>query len=488
MSSLLRISEWPLLVKVPVLVAGLMVTVAFTISQVVLWRFVQNQEKNLEYVTSAYLDGLSIVILPAIIRGDVWEVFDALDRARDRARESRAGIQPRFTIVALPDDKVLAASDPLRFPTQSALPDELRARFAADGGLQEDPDAGRAWLVRTLGSDQDPVGRLYAEMDISSSLHSRREILLMLVLVNGCLTLGFALVGYLVLKRMLQPFAVLTRHMEHIRDGCVQPIPEENRVRVAQEFGHLFGRFNAMAQALNERQALQAQFAGQEKLAMLGRLASGLAHEVNNPLGGMLNAIYTIQAHGNDPAVLQKSLDILKRGLEGIRNVARATLVTYKGGSDTNLLTPTALDDLPSLLQHETGSRRLRLDWQNQISEPLAIDGAAVRQITLNLLLNACAASPLGGRVVFAASCREGTLRIEVSDEGPGIPRELATLLDPAAPAVGWVQETKGLGLWITGYVIRRLGGRAKVEYPGIGTRVVMSLPAGTSEVLDAAA
>ena len=125
---------------------------------------------------------------------DVWEVFDALDRARDRARESRAGIQPRFTIVALPDDKVLAASDPLRFPTQSALPDELRARFAADGGLQEDPGAGRAWLVRTLGSDQDPVGRLYAEMDISSSLHSRREILLMLVLVNGCLTLGFALV------------------------------------------------------------------------------------------------------------------------------------------------------------------------------------------------------------------------------------------------------------------------------------------------------
>src|SRR5437588_7916063 len=120
MSRLLRISEWPLLVKVPVLVAGLMVTVAFTISQVVLWNFVQNQEKNLEYVTSAYLDGLSIVILPAIIRGDVWEVFDALDRARDRARESRAGIQPRFTIVALPDDKVLAASDPLRFPTQSA--------------------------------------------------------------------------------------------------------------------------------------------------------------------------------------------------------------------------------------------------------------------------------------------------------------------------------------------------------------------------------
>jgi signal transduction histidine kinase len=110
----------------------------------------------------------------------------------------------------------------------------------------------------------------------------------------------------------------------------------------------------------------------------------------------MLNAIDTIQAHGSDPAVLQTSLDFLKRGLAGIRNVARAALVTYKGGADTHLLTQTDLDDLPFLVQHETGARRLRLDWHNRISEPLAIDGPAVRQITLNLLLNACAASPIG--------------------------------------------------------------------------------------------
>ena len=84
MPSLLRIATWPLMVKVPVLVAGLMVTVAFTTSQVVLWRFAQDQESHLSVVTSAYLDGLSAAILPAIIRGDVWEVFDALDRGRSR--------------------------------------------------------------------------------------------------------------------------------------------------------------------------------------------------------------------------------------------------------------------------------------------------------------------------------------------------------------------------------------------------------------------
>src|SRR5207248_8140862 len=77
MPSFLRIAAWPLVVKVPVMVAGLMVTVAFTISQVVLWRVARDQESHLSGVTSAYLDGLSGAILPAVIRRDVWEVFDA---------------------------------------------------------------------------------------------------------------------------------------------------------------------------------------------------------------------------------------------------------------------------------------------------------------------------------------------------------------------------------------------------------------------------
>ena len=101
MSRPLHIAAWPLVVKVPVLVAGLMVTVAFTISQVVLWRFMQDQENNLRLLTSAYVDGLSALILPAIVQGNVWEVFDALDRTRNRY----AGVEPRYAIVELADGK-----------------------------------------------------------------------------------------------------------------------------------------------------------------------------------------------------------------------------------------------------------------------------------------------------------------------------------------------------------------------------------------------
>ena len=485
MFRLLRVAAWPLVVKVPVLVAGLMVAVAVAISQIVLWRFVHDQESNLGQLSSAYLDGLSGAVLPAIIRGDVWEVFDALDRAR---RTPYAGVQSRFAVVELPSGTVLAASDPVRFPVESAVPDELRSRFAADDDFLIDAAAGRAWLARTLRTEGFSIGRLFAEMDIADLLRDRREILVALILVNVCLTLAFAFGGYFVVKRMLQPLSVLGHYVEQVRDGRVEPIPDGYRSRVAREFSQLFDRFNAMARALNERQALASHLAEQERYAMLGRLASGMAHEVNNPLGGMLNAIDTIQAYGNNPAVLQASLEFLKRGLAGIRTVARAALVTYKGGSETNLLTQSDLDDLPFLVQHETGVRRLRFDWRNSISEPLTIDGPGVRQIILNLLLNACAASPLGGLVTVAASCSDGTLRIAVADEGPGLPEDMAALLGEAAsPTTVASPESKGLGLWMTGQLIHRLNGRVDVEYPGVGTRVVVTVPVLLREALDAA-
>ena len=192
-----------------------------------------------------------------------------------------------------------------------------------------------------------------------------------------------------------------------------------------------------------------------------------------------MNAIDTIQAHRDDPEVLSKSLEFLKRGLAGIRNVVRAALVTYKGGSDTSRLTPTDLDDLPFLVQHETGVRRVRLNWRNQVAEPLTIDGPAVRQITLNLLLNACAASPFGGEVTVEAVCSAGLLRIAVTDEGPGLPEDMAVLLNSSTQARAPARGGKGLGLWTTGTLIQRLQGTTIIERPAVGTRVIVTLPAG---------
>jgi signal transduction histidine kinase len=462
MSRFPRLPAWPLTLQVPLLVAALMIAVAVMISQIVLSRLVKDQETNLTLLANAYLDGLSAAVLPAVIRGDVWETFDALDRARGQY----SGVKARYAIVELPNGSVLAASDPANFPIHSAVPTELRSKFLKEDGL-----------TRGLRTEGFSVGRILTEIDIAGLLRVRSQVVLTLILANGGLALAFSLIGYFAVKYMLQPLGVLAGYVERAREGRVEPIPERYRKKVASEFGQLFDRFNAMARAVSDRETLASHLAEQEKYAMLGRLASGMAHEVNNPLGGMMNAIDTLQSHSEDPEVLSKSLDFLKRGLAGIRNVVRAALVTYKGGSDTSLLTPTDLDDLPFLVQHETGVRRLRLNWRNHVTEPLAIDGPTVRQITLNLLLNACAASPFGGEIAVDASSTDGALRIAVSDEGPGLPDDVAALLSPAGQIAAPSRESKGLGLWTTGNLIQRLNGVAAIERSDAGTRIVVTLP-----------
>ena len=235
----------------------------------------------------------------------MWETFDALDRARAHY----AGVAARYVIVETPEGRVLAASEPLLFPVRSSIPDTAARHFPAGNGIALDTDNGRAWLARTLKIEGHSVGRVLAEIDIATLLDVRRRVFWTLIFVNGGMTLIFAAIAYIVLQRMLRPIRTLTGYVERVRKGPAEPIPADDRHKVSAEFRRLFDRFNAMAHALNEREQLAAQLAEQEKLAVLGKLASGMAHEVNNPLGGILNALDTLQRHGGDAGVRESTIE-----------------------------------------------------------------------------------------------------------------------------------------------------------------------------------
>ena len=442
-----RFTNWPLAWKVPLLAAGLMIGVAVVISQFVLNRLEADQENNLRQLTSAYLDGLSAVVLPSAVRADVWEAFDALDRARSHY----TGVNVRFAIVELPNGKILAASDPSRFPVQSVIPSGIDKRFPTQDGLIIDNESGRAWLVRTLREEGFSIGRILAEIDISELLRVRHQVLLTLVAVNAGLALGFAAVGSFALKRMLEPLTVLGGYVERVRSGRVDPIPESNRRRISFEFDRLFDRFNAMARALNEREELSSRLTEQEKYAVLGKLASGMAHEVNNPLGGLFNALDTLRRHGDDAVAREASLSLLQRGLTHIRNIVSSNLVNYRRVGTRHSAIAVDLDDLRLLIEPEAARKSIRLAWFNDIRGSLPVAGESVRQATLNLLINACTATPTGGLVQLRAHATDSALTIEVGDQGPGLPDDRANYLlrrSDEAPAVGG-----GLGLWI----VRRL-------------------------------
>ena len=473
-AALLSLRALPITVKVPLMVVTLMVAVGVVLSNQVLVRLSATQERHLEELTGAYLDGLSASLVPHVLREDIWEIFDQLDRTR----HAYVGLSAIYTIVAEPGGTVLAASEPNLFPSQASVPKTLEARFPSSSDLMLDEGNGRAFIRRALSYQDLPIGWIYGEIDIRDLLAERREVLAALVLTNIVLTLILAGAGYLVVRHMIRPLDTLAEHLDRGRGGRMEPIPESRIGRRHGEFARLFRRYNALVQAVNQREELAARLADEERMASLGKLASGMAHEINNPLGGMFNAIDTLEHHGDDAAVRRSSLDLLKRGLLGIRDVVRAALVTYKSGASKQPLQPSELDDLRFLVRPEVVRRQLTLMWNTELSGTIALPAGPVRQSVLNLLLNACAASPLGGRVDFTAGVRDGALIIRVSDQGHGMPAEVAAILESDGRIEPPPGQGTGLGAWMVSRLVRELGGRVHVyPRPEGGTAVEIAIP-----------
>jgi signal transduction histidine kinase len=284
---------------------------------------------------------------------------------------------------------------------------------------------------------------------------------------------------------VMRPVAVLAEHLSRGRDGPLVPVPEAAIGRERSAFARLFTQYNALVRAVNEREQLAQHLAEEERLASLGRLASGMAHEINNPLGGMQTLVDTLETHGEKAEVRRQSLALLQRGLAGIRDVVRSALATYKRGSGESDLVPSDLDDLRYLIQHEVARRRLVVQWDNRLPDRVAVDGGAVRQAALNLLLNACAATPVGGSVRLAAEVAAATVRIEVADQGGGLPPGSAAILTAPGRLTPVPGPGGGLGLWMVSRLLRELGGGAEVaSAAGRGTRITLAIPLRQGEAV----
>jgi signal transduction histidine kinase len=474
---------WPLALKAPLLVAILMFAVSAVVTNQVLSRLEDTQERHLQQLTSAYLDGLTSALTPAVFRDDVWEVFDNLDRSRAQYRS----LNVSWTVVLGDDDLVLAASDPVRFPSQSAAPN-VPASLSRDGRPFIDPDHGTASFARDMTYQNKKIGTILAEADIAPLLRERSEVFWTLLLTNVALTLALAVAGFAMVRRMTKPVALLTKHLEAAHQGEMQPVASLMLSRQSAEFTRLFSGYNALVKAVNEREALAAELAEEEKVASLGRLASGMAHEINNPLGGMFNALDALKRHGTREDVRTTSLRLIEQGLTGIRELVRSTLATYRADRALRDLTAADLDDLRLLVKPEAKRLDLTLDWNIEIEGPVAVPALPVRDAALNLLLNACHVSRKGGRVAFKATYADHRLTLEFTDSGSGLPEHVREYIERPGAGSAPLDRRSGLGLWIVKRLCDEMDGRLRVLLSnGNGTIIRLIVAEAGQELRDAA-
>lgn len=235
-----------------------------------------------------------------------------------------------------------------------------------------------------------------------------------------------------------------------------------------------------------ELEQAQVQLIRTEKLAALGQLAAGVAHEINNPLGTI-----TIYAHllmksldADDPrkedvALIVSESDRAKEIVKGLLSFARETKLR-PGETDINLV----LEDVLSLVANQ--SLFLNIQVKKTFSPDLPTifaDATQLKQVFLNVVLNAAQAMEGKGKLTISTLIEKEQVKIRIQDTGPGIPPE--TIEKLFSPFFTTKEKGTGLGLAISYGIIERHGGKIDVETKlGRGSTFIISLPISAQEDL----
>jgi signal transduction histidine kinase len=209
-----------------------------------------------------------------------------------------------------------------------------------------------------------------------------------------------------------------------------------------------------------------------ERLAAIGRLASGIAHEVNNPLGGMLMAIDTLKQRGPLDAATARTVALLERGLQQITETVGALLVESR--VQARDLSRQDFADIRTLVEPQATSKGLQLSFAIDMPETVALPANVVRQVLINLLLNAVEATPSAGAVQVEARVTADQMMLAVSNDGTPPPDVLAHLFEPF---ISGREGGHGLGLWVSYQTVRQLDGRIAVECSEGRVRFLIHLP-----------
>jgi len=227
---------------------------------------------------------------------------------------------------------------------------------------------------------------------------------------------------------------------------------------------------------------MEEQLAQADKLASIGELSSGVAHEINNPLGVILGYTQLLLRGEQDTSERHADLKTIEKHVRNCKTIVE-DLLSFSRKSDTQkevLDIHRIIDEVLTFVQHHSNIEHVLIERRyNPSVKPILVDEKKIKQVLINLMMNAIHAVGKKGSIKISTdvNAATGDLSIKVADDGHGIePRHLNKIFDPffTTKATG---EGTGLGLSVSYGIIQNHGGHIRVEsQPGEGSVFTVAL------------
>lgn len=453
--------------KIPLWGSFLIIVSVLAVSASFIANAYNQVEKDLSVDSEKLGYSLKSNLFTAILQDDVWHAFEIIAEASQRASSSMVLVEnilvvdnaQRVVVSTQPRDAPMLAEMQELGPELGEIAKQIRLMRDEQSRTIYLPDSKHYYSLTPLSRDNASLGTLVI-------VHSK-DVFLPLFVKNARNGL---LVGAIILaillpfnwywgQRMALPLVQLAARMAQLGKKWPEDL-DPDLYEYQDELGLLFDAYNQLLNDLKTKQALEMQIVQSDRLAALGQLAAGIAHEINNPLSGMLTAIDTLKCHSDTSPLTKKTIALIERGLTQIKDTVAALLVEAKMKSRD--LLPQDIEDVLTLISPMSGKKALHIAWHNSLAEEVALPATFVRQILINLLMNAIKAAAQQGEVACDIGIKAGQLHISTSNDGKMLdPEQISHLFEPFCT---FSEGGHGLGLWVTYQIVSQLGGTISVK------------------------
>lgn len=472
--------------KIPIWGSVLVIVTALAVSATLMAQTYREMEEDLIIDTATLAEALVPSVFTAMLRDDVWGAYELVSKVLNRTDRSVDLPDKAENILVIDNSvRVFAAAHPqiarLGAPLESlgqefaAIAERLRAAPSDRAEVINLSDSLHLIFMAPIAEEGGRLGTLVVVLTKGSFLPRFVEIAHYGILAGAAVLCVLLPLNWYWGWRMARPLAVMTERMREIGTSMAKPL-DASLYEHEDEIGSLFQTYNRMLAEMREKSELEREVVRKERLAALGQLAAGVAHEINNPLGGMLMAIDTLKSQGLDHSHTAKTMALLERGLDQIRETVGALLVEARLNKSRDL-SEKDIEDVLVLVLPQVHQKALRLDWRNDLASEVSLPASLIRQVLINLLLNAIHAAERNGDVGCHVAVDTTALRISVVNGGTVLSEQQMTHL--FEPFSSESTEGHGLGLWVSYQIVHQLGGRIGATTEGGRTRFSVELPLG---------